>query len=156
MRRHQRAITDDAELDSLLRSGQLIHLALLDGGGPYALTVNYGCGQGRSLYFHCAPEGRKLDILRANPQVAFSIVLGYELVRDPKPCGYTAHYCSLSGEGRAVLIEDLAERAAVMRLFMAHYGVADAEFPEAMLKSTMVVRVDITTLTGKRNPSTTS
>ena len=160
MRKKNRAIPDH-ELADLLRQGQTLHLAMNHGGQPYVVPLTYGYeaaadsrGLGR-LWVHCAVEGRKVEALEADPRVAFSIVLSQEIVREPKPCGWTCRYVSLYGEGRAELVTGAQAKASGLAAFMAHYGAPcdAAEFPESVLAQTLVIRIDIESLTGKRNPS---
>lgn len=156
MRKKSRALPD-AELDALLRQGRSLTLAMIDAGRPYAVPLNYGYeavpGTPGRLWLHCATEGRKVTALAANPRVAFSIVTAQEVVTTDRPCGWTCHYTSLYGEGLASLLTEPEAKAAGLATFMAHYGVAGATFPAEILAKTLVVRIDIQELSGKRNPT---
>lgn len=153
MRRKDREITDKAELDKLLRQGRVCHLAMHgDFGVPYVLPVNYGYADG-ALYIHGAAGGRKADLLRADPRVAFSILLSEKLKADGNGCEWTTHYVSLLGEGRATILDLGEDKAMGLAKFMEHYAPGPHEFPVAVIAKTLVVRIDITHLSGKRNPS---
>lgn len=159
MRRKDREITDKAELESLLRQGRVCHLAMCGQSGqvssdeaqPYVLPVNYGYADG-ALYVHGASKGRKADILRTNPRVAFSIVLSEELKAAGDGCEWTTYYVSLCGEGRAEVIEKGEDKALALTKFMEHYAPGPHELPAAAVAGTMVVRIAIESLSGKRNP----
>lgn len=43
-------------------------------GTPYGVPLSMARRDARTFYFHCAPEGEKLDCIRANPIVALSAV----------------------------------------------------------------------------------
>ena len=76
MRRSDREITDLGEILSIINDCKVIHLAMVDDGEPYLLPLNFGyaCEGGAFSFFcHSAREGRKLDILRKNPTVAFEM-----------------------------------------------------------------------------------
>ena len=76
MRRSDREITDLGEILSIINDCKVIHLAMVDDGEPYLLPLNFGyaCESGAFSFFcHSAREGRKLDILRKNPTVAFEM-----------------------------------------------------------------------------------
>ena len=76
MRRSDREITDLGEILSIINDCKVIHLAMVDDGEPYLLPLNFGyaCEGGAFSFFcHSAREGRKLDILRKNPIVAFEM-----------------------------------------------------------------------------------
>ncbi len=160
MRRKDREITDKTELEALLRQGRVCHLAMCERSGQgssgeedrlYVLPVNYGYADG-ALYIHGAPTGRKADILRGNPRVAFSIVLSEALKPGGNGCDWTTHYVSLCGEGRAEIIEKGEDKALALAKFMEHYAPGPHELPAAAIAATMVVRIAIESLSGKRNP----
>ena len=73
MRRSRQLLTPE-QAWALLEKGSYGVLAVQgDGGWPYAVPLNYACC-GRSIYFHCAKAGHKLDALRAHPKVCFTVV----------------------------------------------------------------------------------
>ena len=65
LRRADREITDRAALDALLVRADIGHLGLVDAGRPYVVPLNYAYEDGR-IYFHSAPEGRKIAAMQAN------------------------------------------------------------------------------------------
>ena len=76
MRRADRAVTDMDEILDIVRRCEVCTLALKDAQYPYALPMSFGetVRQGALiLYFHCAPEGKKLDLMRADARVAFEM-----------------------------------------------------------------------------------
>lgn len=152
MRKAQREIKDKPLVEALLRRCQLIHLALWDGERPYAVTVNCGY-EGGAVFFHCAQEGRKIECLRANGLVSFQAVAEYELVRAGKGCGFTAHYKSVSGFGKARELTDPAEKAAALDVIMAQHDGPKGNYPPEILERTAVVRIDVEEMTGKSNPA---
>jgi len=68
MRRTEKEIENRAEIDSIIRRNQVCRVGLSEQGSPYVVPLCFGY-DGESLYFHCAREGRKLDILRQNDKV---------------------------------------------------------------------------------------
>ena len=58
-------LLEEAEYGFLAMSG-------INGYG-YGIPINY-VKEGDSIYFHCAPEGDKLECLRENPKVSFTVV----------------------------------------------------------------------------------
>ena len=60
MRRSRQLLTPE-QAWALLEKGSYGVLAVQgDGGWPYAVPLNYACC-GRSIFFHCAKAGHKLD-----------------------------------------------------------------------------------------------
>ena len=61
-------LLEEAEYGFLAMSG-------INGYG-YGIPINY-VKEGDSIYFHCAPEGYKLECLRENPKVSFTVSWRY-------------------------------------------------------------------------------
>ena len=72
MRRKDREVTDIHEIFKMIDNCPVIHIAMTDNGKPYVVALNFGYerqGDDLILYFHSAYEGRKIDILKKNPEV---------------------------------------------------------------------------------------
>ncbi len=151
MRRSEREITDPAEIQATLRAGEICTLGLSDGNEPYLVPMNYGYRDG-VLWFHCATEGLKLDILKKNPQICFNIVLDYRMVRDEDFSKYTSRYRSVTGWGRAEIMKTNEEKIEGLNVLKMHAGfMEDYEYPEPVLQRVVVFRVVIDRITGKQN-----
>jgi uncharacterized protein len=150
MRKVEREIRDQAEVLAIMSEALVCRLGLSDEGAPYVVPMNFGLGE-KCLYLHCAGEGRKLDILRRNDRVCFEMDLLREIKRSPTACGWGACYRSVIGFGRAVLVENPLEKRAALDRIMAHYGGhAPFSYEDPILAKTVVIRVDIESITGKR------
>ncbi|MGD9498388.1 MAG: pyridoxamine 5'-phosphate oxidase family protein [Armatimonadota bacterium] len=149
MRRHDREIQSSELIEDILRRGMVLHLAMVDGDRPYVLPLSYGY-DGDALYLHCAPEGRKIDVLRACPRVCFAISLDHELITDEVPCGWGLRYRSVVGEGTVSFVEDEAGKRRGLDALMAQHGGAGGEYSAGSLERTTVLRVEITSLSGKQ------
>lgn len=148
MRRSDRQITNPAEIESFIRDSSLCHLAMIDNGKPYVVPMNFGYANG-ALYFHSAPEGRKINVLRENPQVCFSIVDKYDLVTGEKACSWNTRYSSVIGTGKATIITDREEKEKGLKSLMAQYSEEEYGFSEERLDGVVVIRVEVISLTGK-------
>lgn len=112
------------------------------------VPMNYGY-RDHALYLHCAQEGRKLDILRRNPEVCFTVTQAQQVVAGEKACGWSTSYCSAIGYGRVTILEGEAKVAGLDAL-MAAFTPEPQEYDEKTLALTCVLRLDIRELTGKR------
>ena len=153
MRRTDREVTNEADIRAILDRAQVLHLAMIDEDRPYVVPLHYGytLQDGRlTLYLHSAREGRKLDVLDRNDQVAFvletdvSPISGGDL-----PCRYGAAYASVMGEGRAVLLSDPAKKASALQILMGTQTGRTFAVTEAMTGSVTVIRVDVEAFTAK-------
>ena len=152
MRRSEKAVTDRAEIDAIIRASEVCRLAMAQDGVPYVVPLNFGY-DGESVYFHCAPEGRKLDILRANNRVCLEFDISDGLVRaaGDNGCAWGMRYRSVIAFGTAELVEGLEDRRAALAVVMAQYSKRSFQFPSDMVERTAVIKVQITSITGKRS-----
>jgi len=148
MRRSDKQITDPAELEFLLSSSELCHLSMVDDGKPYVVPMNFGYTDG-ALYFHSAPEGRKIDILGKNPDVCFSIISRNILVKGEKACTWTAKFSSVIGTGRASIVDDRAGKEEGLSILMKQYSDEEYDFSGENLDGVVIIRVEVLEMTGK-------
>ncbi len=65
-------IESRADMEQILQEETVGYLGLSLKDEPYVLPLNYAYQDGVIL-FHCALAGRKLDYLRANPRICFTV-----------------------------------------------------------------------------------
>ena len=150
MRRREREIRDQAGIQEILEKGLVCRLGLYDGQYPYVVPMNYGYRDGR-LYFHCAAEGRKIDILKKNDRVCIEVDIDSRIVRGDMPCRWAAKYRSVIGFGRARIVDDENAKKAGLDVIMAHYGGSGGEYDEKSLQRTSVIEVVLESMTGKQS-----
>ncbi|MCK5248106.1 pyridoxamine 5'-phosphate oxidase family protein [Candidatus Bipolaricaulota bacterium] len=150
MRRQDRQIADEGRIWEILRSAVVCRVAFCDERWPYIVPMNFGCLDGK-LYFHCASAGTKLDLLRANPNVCFEVEVNVEIVPGAEACSWSVRYQSVIGLGRVSIVEELEEKRAGLKALLAQYSNADIEIPQHISETTMILRVDIESLTGKES-----
>ena len=80
---------------------------------PYCLPLSF-VRIGETLYFHCAQEGRKIDLLRRFPQVCVTFVGEDRPVFVP-PAMYTAYFQSALVTGTASEVTCPDEKAEALR-----------------------------------------
>lgn len=150
VRRHDKEVTDPEVIRDILKKSLVCHLALVDEGKPYMVSMNYGF-RDDVIYMHCALEGRKVDILRANQDVCFMVYYGNRLTTGPDACGdWTMKYKSVTGFGKASLIEKDEDKEAPLQVIMDHYTTRGPfEFTPERVAETLVIRVEIEEMTGK-------
>lgn len=150
MRRSEREVTDRAAIDDIIRRARVCHLGLVDGELPYIVPLSFGY-DGQALYFHCAPQGRKLDLIRRQPRVCFVFDLMENLIEATEACHWGVRYQSVMGTGTAQIIEDAAGKRQALAAVMAQYSPGTYTFPEAAVARTSAIRVAIESLTGKQS-----
>ena len=150
MRRQEKQIKDQAEVDAVIKGSRVCRLAMVDGNKPYLVPLNFGYAF-PYLYFHSASEGRKLDVIRKNPNVCFEFDEVTKIMKNKEACEWGMAFKSVIGEGLAVLVDDLKEKSHGLGLVMAQYSNRSFEFPKESLGKTAVIKVTITSITGKQS-----
>ncbi len=150
MRRKDKEITDRNEIEAIIQRSDVCRVAMADHTGPYIVPLNFGFSD-NTLYFHSALKGRKIDILKKNPEVCFEFDQGVELVpgEGEKACGWGTRYQSVIGFGTAVFITETGEKKKALNIIMAHYAGKTFEFSDTDVDQVAVIRIDIRRMTGK-------
>ena len=118
MRRHTREITDRQDIDAILDAGRVMRIALAAGDVPFLVPVFYAY-DGRALYFHSAPAGSKVDIMKRNPLVCFEVSLDHGIIEDESICDFEAKHRTVIGLGRTAFVDDEAEKTRALDLIVA-------------------------------------
>jgi nitroimidazol reductase NimA-like FMN-containing flavoprotein (pyridoxamine 5'-phosphate oxidase superfamily) len=151
MRRKDREVTDKIVIEEILAKSEICRIAIQDNGYPYIVPLNYGyCDN--ALYFHCAKEGKKIDLIRLNNKVGFEIENFSRINKSEQPCKWSMHYLSLIGTGEIEIIEDTADKKKGLDIIMNHYGKTTAnEYVESHVNNIVILKLNIKELTAKGN-----
>ena len=156
MTRREREVTDINDILQIINETKILHLGLSDEGWPYVVPMNYGCetedGGRLTFYFHCAREGRKMDVLKKNPQVCLELDGKHELMEAEVPCGYSYYFESLIGNGRVEMLSEPEEKVRALRIIMKQQTGKDfCEFHANAVQAVCVLKVELTDYEVKRN-----
>lgn len=144
MRRKDREISNPEKIRTILENCKVCRIGLQDEDGIYIVPMNFGytlADEHLTLYFHCAGEGRKMEILKKNPRVGFEMDCGHELVSADKACLHSFHYASVIGNGCAQFLHEPKDKKQALTLLMKHQTGKDFEFTDSMAKAVMVFRI---------------
>ena len=150
MRRSDREITSRADIDDVLNRARICHLAFCRNSIPYVVPLNYGYAGG-CLYVHSAGEGRKIDMIKANNTVGFTMYVDERMVASKSACKCSTKYRSVIGEGKAFLLEKPEEKEQALGIIMRHYWDKDFKFDPAEVQKVAVIKVVIDSITGKQS-----
>lgn len=154
-----REISDVNDLFAVIGRCDVVHVGMVDKAGmPYVTALNFGFdrrGDDLALYLHSAAEGKKIDILKENPNVWFQMDCKNELVAGipGSPCSYSWNYESVMGSGRAEFLTEKAQQEhALNRIIQCVAGsIEQFKFPAQMLERTCVWQIVSSDFTGKRH-----
>ena len=155
MTKRERQITDPEQILHILDAGKVLHLGLAVNNEPYVVPMNYGytMEDGRlTLYLHSAVRGKKLDMIRKNPNVFFEMDCDRMPFEGRVPCQYGLVYSSVMGRGTAALVEDVEEKKRAMTILMKTQTGKDFAFEDRLVSIVTVIRIDVTEYTAKHRP----
>ncbi len=116
-------------------------------GVPYGLPLSLVRTDEKTFWFHCATEGKKLNILKENPKVFLSAVTKCRPLRGPKDGSFTLEFQSATGFGTAEIVEAEETKKEALRAICERFLPERMEgFEEAVTRSlhrTTVVRITL-------------
>ena len=152
MRKASREMPADWALDIMRKAPYITVSFIRPNGTAYGVPLSLASTDDKTWYFHCAPEGDKLDAIAAHPEVCLSAVTKCTPTVGPND---GSQYRSAIAFGRAVLVTDVEEKVAALRAiserFLPQHMDAFDEAIHRSLHRTAVVRITLTASpTGKR------
>ena len=155
MTKRERQITDPEKIAAILDAGKVLHLGLSVKDEPYVVPMNYGYTHENGklvVYLHSALQGKKLDMIRANSRVFFTIDCDRVSFEGEKPCQYGLAYSCVMGKGTARIIEDVEEKKRAMSVLMKIQTGKDFSFEDRLVSVVAVIRIDVEEYTAKHRP----
>lgn len=116
-------ITDEKIISDLLQRTEYATLALSDSGKPYSVPVNFAMS-GDVIYFHGSKTGRKMEIIKNNPQVSLSIVENFSVIQsyfssdEELACPASQFFKSIIIDGTVEIVEDGTEKREALTAIM--------------------------------------
>jgi len=149
MRRCDREIQDIFEIETILDNAMVCRIGLAADSRPYIVPVCFGYCNG-NIYIHSSLSGKKIDMLKKNPQCCFEVDQFNGIIGNERPCASGVGYRSVIGFGRAFFLSDRKEKKHGLNCIMRHYGSGMHEFSDDNIKNVSVIRIDIESMTGKK------
>jgi len=155
MRRKECEVTDTAVIQRILGRATLCRVAMVDGSEPYMVIMNCGWN-GEHLLLHSAIQGKKVDILRANPHVCVEIDEDIQMVTGATGEECTANYVSVVGTGIASFVLDPQAKSRDLNVIVhqCHPGVPEEVLPDKVLSHVAVLEVQFDHLACKAKGTT--
>ncbi len=153
LRRKEKAIENTDDLVHILESCKYITVAMCQSNEPYLVTLSHGYDRERNcLYFHCAKDGKKIDILNEN-----NLVWGQALLDNGYVQGACDHlYATAQFRGRVVFLDDLEEKKYALDVMIKGLEddpqkVGEAQLSEKSIQGVQIGRIDIEYMSGKKS-----
>lgn len=152
VRRQNRILEDEGRIKELLSGSEYGFLCLGtdEEGYGYGIPISYAYDEPENtLYFHCAPDGKKLDMLKQNNKVSFCVVG----ITKPIASQFTTLYESIVVFGKAGIQVSEDEKRKALRLLVKKYSAGFEEIGEKYMKGswdrTAVFKIVIEHITAK-------
>jgi uncharacterized protein len=153
MRRKDREVNSIEDVEEIINKADVCRVAFAENDLPYIVTMNFGYRPMPEprLYFHCAKEGRKIEMMKKSNLVCFEMDTDHVLVKGEKSCDWGMKYSSVVGYGKLRFAEEEHERIEGMDSIMSHYGANPPfEYGENIFRNTVVLCLEISDMTGKK------
>lgn len=152
VREAHRGVYDRETAYKILDEGFLCHVGFVADGQPFVIPTSYG-RKDASLYIHGSAASRMLRQMKEAIPVCITVTLLDGLVLARSVFNHSMNYRSVVILGKAVLMDDPAEKLEALRLLSEHIIPGrwdDARQPnERELKQTSVLRVPIEEFSSK-------
>jgi nitroimidazol reductase NimA-like FMN-containing flavoprotein (pyridoxamine 5'-phosphate oxidase superfamily) len=137
------------EMEKVLTEERVGYLGLSVQGLPYVVPLTYAYFDGKIL-FHCAMKGKKLDSIRENHRVCFSVSRHFgEMVSHPQGAVCRVNSDSVICYGIARIIDDVKERRNVLDAFNQCLQPNAKEITIEDVSNCSAVEIRVTEMTGR-------
>jgi len=151
MRRKEKAITNQTKMKKILQKTKYITIAMSYNNEPYLVTLSHGYDpECNVIYFHCASEGKKIDILKHN-----NIVWGQALIDKGYVHGKCDHlFATVMFHGHISFVVDENEKHHALEVMINQLErkpeqVMEKQITEKSSKRVNIGRIDIDYMSGK-------
>lgn len=155
MRRKDREVTDFSKMIEIMKSCDCCRLGLVDGNEAYIVPMNFGydiMNEQIILYFHCASEGRKMDLLPRQSVISFEMDTKHKLAEGNLGCEFSYLYQCIMGTGTLEIVSNMKEKIDGLRKIMDHYtNQTQWEFSEKVVDRTKVLKLSVRTWSCKEH-----
>ena len=153
IRRKEKIVSDEDEKISPFKIAKYVTIAMCEGNEPYLVTLSHGYDEENNrIYFHCAKEGKKLDILKKNRMVWGQALLdkGYQ----QGSCDHLYHTTQFRGQ--VSLVEDVKEKKRALKIMIRQLEddpekVIERQVQPDSVNRVYIGRIDIDYVSSKKS-----
>lgn len=153
-------MTDEEQITSMMDRVAYGTLALCADNRPYSVPINFVTIE-ESVYFHGAKRGKKMEILAANKEAAFSIVEPFSVIPsyfssdEGLACPATHFFRSIMIEGRIEMVTSKEEKIKALSALMqklqpeGKYRPFEESVYDSSIDATALYKLNIANLSAK-------
>jgi len=149
LRRKDKKLDDSAVLDILNNSDYGVLGTISENDYPYTVPMNYVFLNG-NIYLHSAKSGHKIDNLKNNKKISFTIVSESKII----PKKFSATYKSVSIMGKAYFIDNDEKKKALIAFidkYSPAYKKSGIKYIDRTLDKVEIIKIEIKYLKGKNS-----
>lgn len=148
MRSKANMLTNE-EVENILKTSPNGTLALYgENGYPYSVPVNFVYSDGK-IYFHGAAEGYKLDCMKKDPHISFSVIGKDDIAKE----NFTTLFSSVIAFGTIRVIDTMEEKIPVLEAMVGKYSAEFMESGKELIRKgcgSVAYELTIDHMTGKK------
>jgi hypothetical protein len=135
-------------MESIIAESKFCRMALCDNGKPYIVPLCFGY-KDRTVYFHSAKEGHKIEVMRQGSDVCLEFESGAQVVENPVACKWKLRYRSVIAYGKVSFIDNRDEIRMALDVIMNHYGKGPFSYSDESLQKIVLYKVPLESITCK-------
>ncbi len=135
--------TDPTKAAEVIDKCDVCYIGMIDQENkPYVLPFNFGYEDG-IVYLHSAPVGKKIDVLKSNPDICVTFSTDHQLFNrhEQVACSYGMKYKSVLITGRVEFIDDYNQKVRALNIIMRKYAGKDFTYNEPAVKNVAIYKV---------------
>jgi nitroimidazol reductase NimA-like FMN-containing flavoprotein (pyridoxamine 5'-phosphate oxidase superfamily) len=137
------------DMEKLLTEERIGYLGMATDNTPYVIPLTYGYRKGK-IIFHGSLKGKRLEILRKNPSVCFTVSRHFgKMVPHPQGSACHSDSDSVICYGKARIIDDLEERRIILNVFNRCLQPKAKELSLDEVKNCSAVEIQVEEMTGR-------
>ena len=146
-----RALENPRDILDVIQNCNVCYVSMVDKDNkPYLIPMNFGFVDNVVL-LHGSKQGKKIDILKNNPNVCIVFTTDHELrwQNEEVACSWSMKYRSVLGYGKVEFINDVSEKESLFQQFMKNYSKKNYKYSKPSLEEVQVLKVPMDKLEGR-------
>ena len=146
-----RIIDNKEELYSIIKKCQVCHVSMVDpDGNPYVIPMNFGFDQD-VVYLHSSRKGKKIDILKNNPNVCINFTTDHLLRYQDEnvACSWSMKYRSVLIYGKVEFVEETEQKILHLNEVMKNYSPKEFKYNPPSIREVCCWKVVVEKYEGK-------
>ncbi len=152
MLRKEREMRKDDAL-RFLQEAKVGRLGVCQNDQSYVVPVLFVYdAETNAIYIHSSKKGKKIEIMKANPNVCFEIDQMFEIILNKSPCNCDVAYRSVIVFGKASFIDSPKDKVKALNMLLRKYfKEANSTTSPEMANPTQIIRIKVASIVGKEN-----